>query len=72
MLLLDYARDVVGMPTRAIYKGLNIGWTTDETKRDAMVAAGATCSTSRATSGRVIGFEISFPIGTEFEQAAAA
>lgn len=64
MLLLDYARDVVGMPLRGIHQGENVGWTTSEEKRDAMVAAGARCSSALQTGG-LIGYEIHFPIGSE-------
>ena len=71
MLLIDYARRDVGMPMRGLHYGRHIGWTTDEKKRDALVAAGANCTTATTHSGRVLGYEISFAVGREMLRAVA-
>jgi len=68
MLMIDYARNVVGMPTRGLHMGKHVGWTTDKEKHDLMVSVGADCRIVDAESGRVIGYEVSFSPGAEVSQ----
>ncbi len=71
MLLLDYARDQLGLACRGRHNGRVITWTTSEKKAEEAVSAGANCTTATAHSGRVIGYEISFPVDREVIQKAA-
>lgn len=71
MLLVDYARDELGMPMRGLQFGTHIGWTTDGRKRDLLVAAGAN-STTVTWAGRTIGYEVTIPVGREVVEAQAA
>jgi hypothetical protein len=74
MLLLDYARNEVGLPMRGLHAGRHIGWTTDEAKADRMVDAGATvvrgghADRQEAIPVQVPGWEISFAVGSEYER----
>src|SRR5579864_5722164 len=38
-LLIDYARNEVGMPIRGVHNGYHVGWTIDREKADAMTDA---------------------------------
>lgn len=68
MLLLEHARETVGLPVRAVAFGLNIGWTTDAEKAEQMREAGAKVEEVTTMSGRLLGYEVSFAIGTVYAQ----
>lgn len=76
MLLLDYARNDVGLRMGGLHGGRHIGYTTDEEKANAMRDAGASVvgagrngqgSTSQAADllppATVPAWEIAFPVG---------
>jgi hypothetical protein len=65
-LLIDYARDVVGMPLKGLKSGVHIGWTLDREKAERMRSAGASVAVApqpREESG--VGYEVSFRVGKE-------
>lgn len=71
MMLLDYARDEVGMPVRGFHIGRHVGWTTDPAKADLMREAGATV-TGYAHAGWAGGWEVSFAPGAERQEPVPA
>ncbi len=66
MLLLDYARETVGLPMRGLHLGAHIGWTTNEEKAEKMALAGA--RRQRIHNG----WDISFAVDAEVEEDRAA
>lgn len=66
MLLLDYARNEVGLPMRGLAQGAHIGWTTDAMKAELMALAGARRQAIHN------GYDISFAVGAEVQEALAA
>lgn len=71
MLLVDFARDEIGLQMGSRIGGLHIGWTTDQAKAEAFVTGGGRMTTITAQSGRLIGYEVSCLVGTEWLGAAA-
>ena len=70
MLLIDYAREVVGLPMRALFLHRHYGWTTDRTRAELMREAGAhveavPSADQRPEARRFDGWEISFAVGRE-------
>jgi hypothetical protein len=62
-MLIDYARDVVGMPCKGQRGGVHVGWTRDAEKAEKMRAAGARVETAPQSDG--VGYEVSFGVGAE-------
>ena len=70
MLLIDYARDVVGLPLRGLYTGrLHVGYTGSQEKAERMREAGARVVSNRNTWSEIEGYEVSFPVGAEARAA---
>lgn len=77
MLLIDYARNEVGLPMKGIHQSSHCGWTTDRAKADLMRSAGARVQSApsldqRPEARRFDGWDISFPIGSETVKDIAA
>lgn len=70
VLLIDYARETVGLPMGSVFLNQHFGWTTDAEKAAAMQAAGASVTNTpsldrRPEARKFDGFEVSFQIGAE-------
>ena len=64
-LLIDYARDVIGLPMRGMHHGRHVGWTTDRVKAERAREAGANISYYESNDPRFCGWEVSFAADRE-------
>lgn len=77
MLLIDFAREEVGLPMDGMMFNRHIGWTTDGDKAETMRKAGANVQwhpslDKRDEARKFDGWDISFLVGSERLEVIAA